>query len=426
MVLGNPQKQTEAKMKKVQMKQPFVAAVLALMLGACDGALPAMDGDDADKGTTANGSSSKGSVATIGVDVPEDSTGKEGSANLSISGATSGLSLADSSIAVDASTSIDTARIAIRNVKIKTSTEHSAEEKALKEELKRTALEEKIENRAVERKLEQQKKDAEKDYEIAKESAKTDAQKLAAKQQFKAALRAIEVEKAASEAEFEAAKAAREAAKDKNVRWGGPFMFDAVAGTLDQPFPAIDLTDGSYRRIEFKLHVARDLEADDPMLNKSVLITGRVTKAGVEVPFEVSCSGSEELRLTAKTGLKIAGGVSNNLMLVLDAASWLKGVDLATATVATDGVIRVNESENKLLYKLFRFNMRSMTRFGKDDDSNGKIASSEASGDGSESVAELEEESDSDEVEEEKAEKSADDDADGENESEDEDESEND
>jgi hypothetical protein len=399
-----------------------MAALLATTIGACDSALPINGDKDKDDTVTSSGSTDGTGAKSIEMDMPTDSTGKDGSANFAISGATNGLSLAEqTSIAVDSTTTIDSAKVAIRNIKIKASHQLSDDERTLKAELKTLEKAEKSENKSTERRLEQQKKTIEAEFEVAKEAAKTDEEKLEAKQKLKTAMLAIEVEKAAAEAQFEAAKTKREAAKDKNVRWGGPFMFDAVAGTLDQSFPQIELTDGSYRRIEFKLHVARDLEADDPMLNKSVYIAGRVVKAGVEVPFEVSCSASEELRLTAKTGLKIAAGVSNNVMLVLDAKAWLMGIVLSNGVISSDGVIRINESENKAIFKQFRYNMRSMTKFGKDEDGNGEVASAESSGDGVESVTELETESESYETESQKEDESSadDDEKESENESDD-------
>lgn len=342
-------------------------------------------------GTDATASSSEPSDI-VAADSPADSTGKSASVTLNLGGTSRSLGLVETAGTLDIGGGIvlTQARVNVGSIKIKAEKAQSAAEKALKKTLeaekknKEKALEE--DKKAIEAKKEESKKK----YEPLLEAAADEAEKDTIKEQMAAELQLVEQELAALEATKDEELAALEAQKDQNLKWRGPYMYDLVNGTTTPEIPAADLTDGSYRRIEFKIVPNRTLAATDPMLNNSIYIEGSVAVAGVESAFTVSMRIDQEFKLMGAGAFKVDPSVDNALTVAFDPATWFTGVSFAAATPNALGVIEVNETSNALIWQAIAKNCKTSTRFGKDDDGDGKLKSEESAGDGQEGVTEAE------------------------------------
>ena len=59
------------------------------------------------------------------------------------------------------------------------------------------------------------------------------------------------------------------------------------------------------------------------------------------------------------------------MFLGFDVAAWLGGVNLSTATADTDGVIRIDPTQNPSLYSLLEVNLARGLEIYPDDDRDG-------------------------------------------------------
>lgn len=173
----------------------------------------------------------------------------------------------------------------------------------------------------------------------------------------------------------------REKARDGMTRILG-LIYDAVAGVFEDDQPAIEVADGSYRRIEFKLRRNLTADATDPLLGNVFVVKGTVKVADVDVPFEFTDHRAMNFRIRGDKGFAVAAAAENPLTVVFDLNKWFKDVDLTVAVASEDGVIRIGRGDNREIFHQLRRNMKSSTRCGRDHDGDGKLADDEAVGSG--------------------------------------------
>jgi hypothetical protein len=338
--------------------------------------------------TTSSGTKSSTKVAA---DSPTDSTGAF--ASLKIDFATTSPSAA-LMLADEAATSIDLgngivisdARVNIKTIKIKAKKEHSDEEKALKDHLEEEKKSDESAQEGEKSKIEKNKHDLDTKYEPLMEAAETNEARDALKEQMKAEMAVVEADKAELEKAKEEKEEKYEAEHDGNLKWKGPYVYDLVKGTVDPALPAIEILDGSYRRIEFKVKPSRDVEGTDPLINKSIYVAGTVLIADVSTPFEVALRVNQEFRLWGNGAVLLDSTVDNSMAIAFDPKLWFANIDLSTATLGADGVIHVDDVDNTKIMNDIRHNIVKSTRFGKDNDHDGKLGESESEGDGAEGI----------------------------------------
>lgn len=373
---------------------PWVAFLtLGLTLGAC-GKKQSDDDDEEDDAAVPTSPGGGTTVGTIAADRPGDSTGQ--SAALSLNFGTDGTALAlqaVTSLDVGGGVTLTDARISIGSIKIKANKETGGDERALKDELKAEKKSREAALEADKKLLEDKKEAVKKKYEPQFESASTEAEKDALKVQMIAEVALVEKDLATLEATKEEEMAALEAQRDGNVKWKGPYVYDLIAGGITPALPEVSLVDGSYRRIEFKVKPNRTLEGTDPLLNNSIYLEGTVNLAGTPTPFAASFRVDEEFKLMGAGAFKVDPSVANAMTVVFNPASWFTGVDFTGAIVDATGVISVTDVVNPGIWELIRKNVKTSTRFGKDEDNDGKLGTEEESGDGVEGEAEAEAES---------------------------------
>lgn len=353
------------------------------------------------------------SPARIEATAPADSTGVTAPLRLAFSTVGSAaLGLQDVAPAV----TITAAKISIGSVKVKADKASTEAEKQLRDEQKaaRKAAEEAM--KGEEEAIEQQMEDVKKSYEALKEAAASEQEKEALEDQQEQEVDAIEEQLAALKAASEEEEAKQEAARDGTLKWQGPFVYDAVSGAVAPELPKVELADGSYRRIEFKLRPNRGLAGADPLLNHSVLVEGSADVGGTPQTFRFLLDTTEEIRLMGAGAVKVAGGLENQMTIAFDVSGWFAGVDLSQATVGADGVVAITELENAAIWQQVKDRLKRSTRFGQDEDGDGKLGDEESEGDGEEGVEA--DEADEDESEAESAPSSDDEEQDDETEDE--------
>lgn len=174
----------------------------------------------------------------------------------------------------------------------------------------------------------------------------------------------------------------RDQVRDKSTKFHGPYVFDAIAGKIEGDAPSVDLNDGSYRRIEFKMKRNVTAADADPLLGNVFVIKGTVAKGEESVPFAITWHSSMNFRLKGDKALKVEPENDAKLSIVFDLDKWFDGIDMTSAEVSADGVIYINKKSNHQLMKQLRKNIKMNTRCGKDKDGNGKIDENETEGQG--------------------------------------------
>jgi hypothetical protein len=172
--------------------------------------------------------------------------------------------------------------------------------------------------------------------------------------------------------------------RDKAMKFAGPYVYDFVAGALVGDAPKVDVNDGSYRRIEFKLRPNFDVADSDKLFGQALVVTGSFKNGDADaVPFAVEVHNAMNLRIAGDAGAQVAAGAENKLGVVFDLKAWFEGVDLAAAEVDEEtGTILIDNKHNKDIFQAFRKNVKTKSSFGKDKDGDGKIAADETTGTG--------------------------------------------
>ncbi len=368
---------------KTNMSHLMIAAALLGLFAACGkGSDGGGDGDDT--GNTA--------TSVKGGGQPSNSTGAF--TELSLSLATFG----SPTLALQVPTTLDagggivlsSARVSIGAIKIKANKEKSEEENELEEAEEAKEQEDETQEDEQKRLVEVKIDQIEADYKVLIDAATVGSNKDTLEAEMKAKIAAEKVVLATAEKADDETKIEEEAARDESLKWKGPYVYDAITGTVDQAIPSIQLLDGSYKRIEFKLKPNRTVDGADPLLNNAVYLAGTATLGTKSVPFSVAYDAEETFRLTGQNGVNADPGVANSMLIAFDVKGWFTGVDLSTAVLDSLGAIVIDKTHNPELLKVFKMNMKRLAKFGEDDDGDGDLEEGEDEGDGEE-AAEAEE-----------------------------------
>lgn len=139
-----------------------------------------------------------------------------------------------------------------------------------------------------------------------------------------------------------------------NVEFRGPFDVDLMSETdaLTQTLGTVDVPDGTYKVVRFKLHKSTDREMSDVLYDRSIYMKGTING----LPFEFWHDTSENFDIENLGGIVVSGNtVEISVKFVMDQfLSSLYTIDLSLATDEDqDNLIEINPD---------------------DDDSNGEIA----------------------------------------------------
>lgn len=297
-------------------------------------------------------------------------------------------------LALEAPTTLDvgggivlsSARLSIGAIKIKESKEKSEEEKELEEaeevEDKEDEAQEDEQKRLVEVKIDK----LEDEYKVLIAAATSKSTKDTLEVEMKAKIAAEKAALAAAEKADDETELEKEAERDESLKWKGPYVYNAISGTVDQAIPSVQILDGNYKRIEFKLKPNRTVDGADPLLNNAVYLAGTVTLGTKAVPFSVAYDVEETFQLKGKNGVSADPGVGNSMLIAFDVKGWFTGVDLSTAVLDSLGAIVIDKSNNPKLLKAIKMNMKRLAKFGEDSDGDGDLEEGEDEGDGEEAA----------------------------------------
>lgn len=127
------------------------------------------------------------------------------------------------------------------------------------------------------------------------------------------------------------------------VQFRGPFDVDLMSETdaLNQTIGNLEVEDGTYKIIRFKLHKSREREESDPLYDRSVVLNGTIDGT----PFEFWHDTSENFDVENSEGI-IVSGTSVNVVVkfkIDDLLTSLHSIDLSQATDTNEnGLIEIN------------------------------------------------------------------------------------
>jgi len=128
-----------------------------------------------------------------------------------------------------------------------------------------------------------------------------------------------------------------------DVQFRGPFELDLLLNSdaLTQTLGEIDLEDGTYSVLRFKLHKSRDWMQTSKLYDRSLYLAGTIDGKN----FEFWHDTSENLDIENSAGI-IVNGNSVNVVLTFDIDLFLSSlhqIDLSTAVDGDeDGLIEIN------------------------------------------------------------------------------------
>lgn len=358
-----------------------ISLFMSLIVGCTNGGTSE---EETTETTTTAPSSVQGSA-------PKDSTGVEAAIGVDFTSGTSASALQlVGTLDVGGGVILSDARVSIASIKLKAEKAEDDEEKALKEELEKMEEDLKASSQEDEDGFETSLQEIESRYEALIEVAADETAKDQLEVDREAEKDAVEEQMAVVKKEREDQIDALKAERDSSMKWKGPYVYDLIGNTVTPALPESSIMDGSYKRIEFELKPNRTLEATDPLLNHSVYLEGTVDIAGVATPFKFAFDMSEQFKMFSAQGAPVVAGAANNLVVAFQPALWFANVDFSSGIKDAAGVIIIDKNSNPELLKAIKHNIKSSTKFGKDDDGDGELKEEESDGDGAEAVEEEE------------------------------------
>jgi len=131
------------------------------------------------------------------------------------------------------------------------------------------------------------------------------------------------------------------------VQYRGPFELDLLVGgsALSQTVGNINLKDGTYTVLRFKLHKSRDWLPSSKLYDRSIYLAGSIDGNN----FEFWHDTSENLDLENSAGIIVSGGIAN-VDVTFDIDQFLSSLHQIDLTLATDGdedgLIEINPDDD--------------------------------------------------------------------------------
>lgn len=176
---------------------------------------------------------------------------------------------------------------------------------------------------------------------------------------------------------------AEEAKSDPATKFVGPYVFDAISGTIDGGPIKADVTDGSYRRIQFQLKRNFSVAETEPLLGNVFALKGAVKVGDKTYNLEIHWPIALNFRLASDTAFKVAPGEDNTLGISLDMTKWFDRIDWSSAEVdEASNTIFVDKNTNQSIMRVLQSNMKTAVKCGKDEDKDGKLKPAEVAATG--------------------------------------------
>ena len=155
---------------------------------------------------------------------------------------------------------------------------------------------------------------------------------------------------------------------NEEIEFKGSFVVDLINGTSTPEFGLADVQPGLYEEIEIEL---------GPILpnNNSIFIAFTYTPVGgdaVQVEFSTQKEIEFEIE-NEKTGFQIDANVIHSLLVLIDLDTLFSDVDLSSATIDADGIIRINDSSNIKISNKILSSLEDACNAGEDNDHDDEI-----------------------------------------------------
>ena len=136
---------------------------------------------------------------------------------------------------------------------------------------------------------------------------------------------------------------------DQDYKYKGAYTFDVLTGTCTPAIHPVDVQPGTYKKIKVKI-------GNVMPSGNSIEIAGTYDIGGMSYQFEFTSTSDQEYEVENPNGISVQQGHTVTFILQLDLRSLFSGVNFATATVGTDGVIRINNTSNPVLQDIIETN----------------------------------------------------------------------
>ncbi len=148
---------------------------------------------------------------------------------------------------------------------------------------------------------------------------------------------------------------------DYEIEFEGRFVVDALNGTSTPDFGIADLAPGLYHEIEIEM---------SPVLSGGNTLDLKATykNNGEAYPVEFLSDKSFELEIEDDKGFMLDEGSLKSVLILIDLDVLFNGVDLSTASVDGDGVIRLNDESNVGITRIIENNLEHALDALDDDD----------------------------------------------------------
>ncbi len=159
---------------------------------------------------------------------------------------------------------------------------------------------------------------------------------------------------------------------DADIERTDQLAIDIRTGVIPPALRELAGTSSSYCRIELRwkgLDGAVPAGAPAELAGASVVVVGT---RGDGKRFVIRSTRSDELKLRAR-GAGIGVGGITALFAGFDLTAWLSGIDLATATVGADDVVRLDDTNNLALRDLFDDNVAAAAKLFADRDGDERL-----------------------------------------------------
>jgi hypothetical protein len=327
------------------------------------------------------GDRSNNSEATLQGQKPADSQGLAASLELRFTASVPALAPAlASSLDLGQGIVLNDARINLGSIRLKPGSdddakEHEAEREweQLRESMKQSVKAERDNYRA-------QIDELEETYKERIKNAKSKDEEDALKVTMIAEISAIEAKLATMEKAKEDEMDALRKGSDDSVIWQGPYVYDLVQDTVTPALPKATVFDGIYRRVKFEIRPNRSLPATDPLLNRSIFMSGTVSLEGQAVPFTFALKLFDNVKVLSDQGAYLEASADNTLLINFQPASWFNGLDFSSAVRGEDGVIVIDENSNQVLLSTIRGKIEESTRLNHGKSRSGQVGDDNAPG----------------------------------------------
>ena len=155
---------------------------------------------------------------------------------------------------------------------------------------------------------------------------------------------------------------------NEEIEFEGEFTVDLITGVSTPDFGETTIAPGLYEEMEMEL---------EPFLEGglSMFVAFNYTPDGATeaVRYEYSNDQELEFEIENEAGFQLDDTSLNQMLILIDLDAMFAGIDLNTATVDADGVVRINGTTNTDLASIIAQNLDSIMEGGEDDDDDGEF-----------------------------------------------------